>query len=92
MYVALNSCQSSVADYSGGGCVVPILGRPQGQDCSAIPDVDSAICQAGRCVIESCARGFTSTGTACVKTESSGRKLSGYWAALEEASHVILQK
>lgn len=91
MYVPFE-CRSSAADNTGGGCVVPILGRPQGQDCSAIPDVDSAICQAGRCVIESCARGFTNTGSACIKAESSGRKLSGYWAALEEASHVILQK
>ncbi len=92
MYVALNFCQRSAADYPGGGCVVPSLGRPQGQDCSAIANVDSAICQAGRCVIESCARGFTNNGSACIKTESSGRKLSGYWAALEQASHVILQE
>jgi len=85
-------CINTASDLeSCGGCVDPLFGRPRGKDCSAIPDADSAICQAGRCVIESCARGFTNTGSACIKAESSGRKLSGYWAALEEASHVILQ-
>lgn len=74
---------------SCGGCLSPLPGRPLGQDCSAIPNIGSAMCQAGRCVIETCTRGFASNGTAC---EPSGRKLAGYWAALHEASHVILQE
>ena len=86
-------CIKTASDLeSCGGCAYPLPGRPTGQDCSAIANVGSATCQAGKCVIDTCMRGFTFNGVACVQNEGNGRKLTGYWAALEESSKMILQK
>ncbi|KAI0266387.1 hypothetical protein BC834DRAFT_126187 [Gloeopeniophorella convolvens] len=62
---ALESC---------GGCVIPnpfLLRSHQGQegtDCSALPGVSDVSCNAGRCLIRRCKRGFevTNTSDGCV--------------------------
>jgi hypothetical protein len=75
---------------SCGGCAYPLPGRKLGVDCSAIPNVGAASCSAGQCQIETCLRGFVSNGSECVP--SNGRVMASYWAALEQAAKLAVQK
>ncbi|WWD17886.1 hypothetical protein CI109_102330 [Kwoniella shandongensis] len=63
---------------SCGGCIHPTIGSssPQGQDCTALPNVNQVGCIAGTCQIQSCVRGFAlaSNGTICERKIGFGKR------------------
>ncbi|KAJ7290040.1 hypothetical protein C8J57DRAFT_1275057 [Mycena rebaudengoi] len=52
-------CVDITSDFrSCGGCRFPAAGQMEGQDCTRIPNVASASCQCGVCIIQRCRPGY----------------------------------
>jgi hypothetical protein len=47
------------------------------------------MCQQGQCIVAACDKGYKLQNNACVEDARAGR-LSGYWAALEQAEKIAL--
>lgn len=54
----------------------PSPGQVEGEDCTAIPNVAGVRCVTGRCIVESCARGFLLSDGDCIARKRLGGNVS----------------
>lgn len=75
--------------------MVPLSGAAQGVDCTAIPFADAVSCVSGRCVVQSCEKGYKAVGHTCleIKVDTPALSLDGNpeSQAIEAAGDNLLQ-
>lgn len=90
----MESCTSTLVPASislslqvGGGCVHAFRGAgKQGQDCTAIPNVDEVMCNRGQCQIKSCEAGYRTANNATICVSESRLE-----AALKQSTLLQIQ-